>query len=162
MSFTIEPIGVIRSTYTDVFSTPIQSMLNADARGQLVVYEPFVAGLRGLEDFDYALLITLLSTERHTDEGILEPVPLLLRGTARRIGVFATRFPIRPNSLGLSLVRVHAVGRATVDFSGVDMINGTPVLDIKPWVPAFDLPADRRDVRIGWYTGIDLSSNKDE
>jgi tRNA-Thr(GGU) m(6)t(6)A37 methyltransferase TsaA len=132
-------------------------MLNAGARGRVEMYEAFAAGLQGLEGFDYAYLITLLSTGRNNGAGDLQPTPILLRGTGRRIGVFATRFPSRPNNVGLSLVKIESVGRDTIDFSGVDMVDGTPVLDIKPWVPAFDLPPDRADVRIGWYSGIDLS-----
>jgi tRNA-Thr(GGU) m(6)t(6)A37 methyltransferase TsaA len=158
----MESIGVITSEYSDVFRTPIQTMLNPDARGRVRLYERFSAGLQGLEGFDYAFLITVLATGRDEGAEVLQPTPIILQGTGRRIGVFATRFPVRPNSLGLSLVRIHDVGRRTVDFSGVDMVDGTPVLDIKPWVPAFDQPWERKQVRIGWYSGIDLSIPKEE
>jgi tRNA-Thr(GGU) m(6)t(6)A37 methyltransferase TsaA len=156
MTFAFQPIGVIKSPYRDVYTTPIQTLLNPDARAQVRVYEKFVAGLAGLDGFDYAYLITALSAVPAGDANSLQPTPILLRGTGRHVGVFATRFPLRPNSVGLSLVRIQAIGRDTIDFSGVDMVDGTPVLDIKPWVPAFDVPASAADVRIGWYAGADL------
>jgi tRNA-Thr(GGU) m(6)t(6)A37 methyltransferase TsaA len=162
MSMAMAPVGVITTGYTDVYRAPIQTMLNPNAQGKVRIYERFAAGLKGLEGFDYAFLITVLAGDGAAGPELLQPTPILLKGTGRRIGVFATRFPIRPNSIGLSLVRIEGVGRTTIDFSGVDMVDGTPVLDIKPWVPAFDLPWDRSDVRIGWYSGIDLTAHKEE
>ncbi len=160
MKFEVEPVGVIRSQYSDVYTTPIQTLLNPDALGRVEVYARFAAGLAGLEGFDFAHLITALSTVHVADRASLQPTPILLRGTGRRVGIFATRFPLRPNSFGLSLVRIKAIGRDTIDFSGVDMVDGTPVLDIKPWVPAFDVPVGPAAARIGWYEGIDLPTRR--
>ena len=74
----------------------------------------------------------------------------------QQVGVFATRYPVRPNPLGLSLIGIERVDGTSVYFSGVDVVDGTPVVDLKPWVPEFDLPDPRSaasfsDVRVGWY-----------
>lgn len=77
-------------------------------------------------------------------------VPHPLRATGQRFGVFATRSPARPNHLGLSLVRVLSIDGARMRFTGVDLLNHTPVLDIKPFAPQVDFPDLGAAARIGW------------
>jgi hypothetical protein len=92
-------------------------------------------------------------------------VPFLLQHTGQRVGVFATRAPVRPNYLALSLVRVVAVRGNQVDFTGVDLLDGTPVLDIKPFAPHLDVPGYTREsgwlahIRSGWYSQPDAATN---
>jgi tRNA-Thr(GGU) m(6)t(6)A37 methyltransferase TsaA len=161
LTYEIQPIGVVETPYLEVEATPLQSNLNRAEGGRIRIFSKFVPGLSGLEGFDFAHLITLLGVGS-PDPGTevdLQPTPLMLRGSGRRIGVFASRFPRRPNSIGLSLIRLLSVAGDTIEFAGVDLLNGTPVLDVKPWVPRLDVPAseDLATIRIGWYADVDLS-----
>jgi tRNA-Thr(GGU) m(6)t(6)A37 methyltransferase TsaA len=156
----MRPIGVVRSPFTDLGDTPLQSHFGAHVEARIVLDERFVAGLDGLEGFDFAHVITLL--DRARGDADLRPEPLLLRGTGHSIGVFATRHPARPNRLGLSVVRILRIQGIEIAFRGVDVVDGTPVLDIKPWVPDFDVPVEAREsaghesLRCGWYTRFDV------
>jgi tRNA-Thr(GGU) m(6)t(6)A37 methyltransferase TsaA len=144
----LRPIGYVQTPYTSLAETPIQTSRNPDEPGRLVVADQYAAGLEGLEGFDYAHLICFLDRAWQADDQgrrpftgeRLRPVPFLLQGTGQRVGLFATRSPVRPNYLALSLVRVVAVHGSTVDFTGVDLVDGTPVLDIKPFEPHLDVP----------------------
>ena len=166
MSFEMRAIGVVESPYTDIDSVPVQSLLNPDVQGRLRVFDEFVAGLSGLEDFDFAHVLWVLHagqvgpTDWRNAAEVLRPTPLLLTGTGRRIGVCATRYPVRPNRIALSLIRIKSIAGGVIEFSGVDMIDRTPVLDIKPWVPALDIPNPPAggEFRTGWYAEVDLQS----
>src|ERR1700761_3011825 len=136
------PVGVVRSRFSDTVGVPIQTAGAPDEPGRLEVFPAFQAGLKDIEGFDYLLLVTHL--HRVTRE-LLEVVPFL---DDRSHGVFATRAPARPNRIGLSIVRLVSVQGGVLDFSGNDMLDGTPVLDIKPYVPRFDV---RATDRIGWF-----------
>ena len=140
--FTFKPIGVIRSCFREKFGIPRQSGLVPAARATLELLPPYAqsAAVRGLEDFSH---LWLLFVFHGLPEGRWQPTvrPPRLGGN-RRLGVFATRSPFRPNSLGLSAVRLEQIvvdsGRITLHLAGVDLLDGTPVLDIKPYVPYAD------------------------
>ena len=140
----LRPIGHVRTAYRRLEDTPIQTSRNPGEPGRLVVDDRYAAALDGLEGFDYAHLICFLDQAWEADgRGTrpfagdrLRPVPFLLQHTGQRVGVFATRAPVRPNYLALSLVRVVAVRGNEVDFAGVDLLDGTPVLDVKPFEPS--------------------------
>lgn len=136
------PVGIVRSRFTETSGMPIQTAGAPDEVGRLEVFAEFAPGLRDIEGFDYLILVTHLHRCAHER---LEVVPFLDDATH---GVFATRAPARPNRLGLSIVRLTAVEGTTLHFSGNDMIDGTPVLDIKPHVPRFDV---RETERVGWF-----------
>ncbi|OEZ29976.1 tRNA (N6-threonylcarbamoyladenosine(37)-N6)-methyltransferase TrmO [Variovorax boronicumulans] len=136
------PVGIVRSRFTETSGMPIQTAGAPDEVGRLEVFAEFAPGLRDIEGFDYLILVTHLHRCAHER---LEVVPFLDDATH---GVFATRAPARPNRLGLSIVRLTAVESTTLHFSGNDMIDGTPVLDIKPYVPRFDV---RETERVGWF-----------
>lgn len=136
----------------------MQSCLNPDETGVLFVERAFRCGLDGLRDFDFIWLLTWLQPEDGPPPA-LRQVPYLRRGRGEPIGVFAMRGPRRPSPIGLSLVRVLEVTEEGCSFAGVDMLDGTPVIDIKPFVAAFDVPPDRTldaPVRNGWFDGVDL------
>jgi tRNA-Thr(GGU) m(6)t(6)A37 methyltransferase TsaA len=161
--FRLQPIGYIRTRYVHPEETPTQAPLNAEERGLLVVYPRYTPALEGLGDFEYAQLITLLD---RVPEGLPEApdqlvqVPFMLQHTGEAVGVFASRFPVRPNRLGLSLVRVERVRGRRVEFAGVDMLDRTPVLDIKPWQQHLDIPGwptvNVGSIRGGWYQRINI------
>jgi tRNA-Thr(GGU) m(6)t(6)A37 methyltransferase TsaA len=169
----LRPIGHVRTPYRRLEDIPIQTSRNPDEPGRLVVDEGYAAGLDGLAGFDYVHLLCFLDRAWEADGrgrrpfagDRLRPVPFLLQHTGQRVGVFATRAPVRPNYLALSLVRVLAVRGNEVDFAGVDLLDGTPVLDVKPFEPQLDVPGYRRGsgwldhIRGGWYQQPDAAAN---
>jgi tRNA (adenine37-N6)-methyltransferase len=169
----LRPIGHVRTPYRDPAETPIQTSRNPGEPGRLVVAEQYTPALEGLEGFDYAHLICFLDRAWEADDqgrrpftgDRLRPVPFLLQDSGQRVGLFATRFPVRPNYLALSLVRVVAVHGNVVDFTGVDLLDGTPVLDVKPFEPHLDVPGYTPgsgwldQVRGGWYQQHQTAAN---
>ena len=137
----LRPIGVVRSPYQSTTGMPIQTVAAQDVAGSLTVFEEFAPGLRDIEGFDYLILLTHL----HQATEKLEVVPFM---DTQSHGVFATRAPARPNRIGLSIVQLVRVAGCELHFLGNDMLDGTPVLDIKPYVPALDV---RQAGRIGWF-----------
>lgn len=152
---TFHPIGHVVGGPARPEDTPIQSLRATDERASIVLLDEFADGLEGLDGFDYAWVISHLDRAPATTD--LRVVPFLLRATGERTGVFSTRYPGRPNPIGLSVIRVLAVEGPVIHFAGVDLCDGTPVLDIKPWEPHLDVPGhgsgtpalDR--IRGGWY-----------
>jgi tRNA-Thr(GGU) m(6)t(6)A37 methyltransferase TsaA len=141
MSFNLHPIGLIRSPFTDPAQVPIQAALS-QARGQIELYPEYAAALADLDGFSHLHLLYVF----HRSAGFeLRVTPFL--DTQPR-GLFATRYPKRPNPLGLSVVRLLAVRGCLLDVEGLDVLDHTPLLDIKPYVPQFD---ERAGVRTGWY-----------
>ncbi|CAN5248234.1 tRNA (N6-threonylcarbamoyladenosine(37)-N6)-methyltransferase TrmO [soil metagenome] len=138
------PIGIVRSRFTEAVDMPVQTAGAPDEPGRVELQPEFVPGLRDIEGFDYLILLTHL--HRCAQER-LEVTPFL---DTQSHGVFATRAPARPNRIGLSIVRLLRVDGATLHFEGNDMVDGTPVIDIKPYVPRFDV---RTTERIGWFAG---------
>jgi len=156
----VRPIGYVRTSHHEPADAAIQTAHDHDGRGLLVVFEEFSEGLSDLAGFDYAFVVSFLDRAPDPVDGspdALRPVPFLLRDKSQRRGVFATRYPVRPNRLALSLVRVEAVTTTGVEFTGVDLADCTPVLDIKPWVARFDIPAGLGligHVSCGWYDDL--------
>ncbi len=110
----------------------------------------YLDALHGLDGFSHVWLLTWLgSFDAPAPDPDLRQVPLLLRDNPTEFGIFAMRGPRRPNPIGLSLVRIVAIDGHTLRFAGVDLIDGTTVLDVKPYVTAFDEPAG--EVRCGWF-----------
>jgi len=150
-------IGVIRSSYTSRENTPVQAALNPSATGVIEFDARLAPALEGLDCFDYAWVISWLGRPEDppASDVPLRQVPFLLRRTPREVGVLATRGPRRINPIGLSLVRILDVGATTVRFAGVDLVDGTPVIDIKPFVVRFDRPEGA--VASGWFDAVDLA-----
>lgn len=149
----VTPIGVIRTQRRTWVETPVQAALNAHEPGEAHLAEEFVDALEGLAEFDYAWLLTWLGTEDHDPSAVrLRQVPFLAQASRREIGILAMRGPKRPNPVGLSLVRILGIDAAVIHFSGVDMVDGTPLLDVKPYVVHFDRP--ELPVRSGWFDDV--------
>lgn len=157
---TVAPIGHIHSAYTDRSTTPVQTALNPDDHAAVVLLAGFRDGLHELAGFDYAWLLTWLTPRPDDPDPVaMRQQPFLLGSQGRSIGIFAMRGPRRPNPIGLHLVRIVDVVDDGFRFAGVDMLDGTPVLDIKPWAAPLDLPHGHAlgDVRSGWFDDADLA-----
>ena len=144
--FSMTPIAHIHSDFAEKFGVPRQSGLVEELEAD-IVFEPAYQNpdaLRGLEDFSHIWLIWVFDRAiRDTWSPTVRPPRL---GGNQRMGVFATRSPFRPNSLGLSCVRLQGVsfegGQAVLHVSGIDMMDGTPVYDVKPYIPLADCRTD--------------------
>jgi tRNA-Thr(GGU) m(6)t(6)A37 methyltransferase TsaA len=140
-SIILKPIGVIHSPFTDVKAMPIQPVSENSAAGRVEVFAEFAAGLKDLEGFSH---VFLLYHFHRSQTYSLSVTPFL--DTEPR-GLFATRAPNRPNPIGLSLVRLVGIEGARLHVENIDVLDGTPLLDIKPHVPEFDCAPE---ARIGW------------
>ncbi|QUB76981.1 MULTISPECIES: tRNA (N6-threonylcarbamoyladenosine(37)-N6)-methyltransferase TrmO [Prevotella] len=141
----IKPIAIFRSPLTSKFGIPRQSGLADNLVGK-IVFEPQYQreeALRGLEDFDYLWLIWSFSGNKTTDDSKLTVRPPRLGGNVR-LGVFATRSPFRPNGLGLSSVRIKRIMEGVIEVVGADLMDGTPIYDIKPYISYVDSHPEAR------------------
>ena len=137
---TYHPIGIIRTPFKELQGMPIQPSGAKGVKGQVEIEADFAGGLQDIEGFSHIILLYHL----HKAEGYsLLVVPFLDK---RERGLFATRAPRRPNPIGLSVVRLVKREGNVLHVEDVDILDGTPLLDIKPYVPTFDPPADR----LGW------------
>jgi tRNA (adenine37-N6)-methyltransferase len=136
------PIGVIRSPFRQAAGTPIQAAMAGEAEGVVEVFEEWVEGLKDLEGFERIWMLYWF--DRAEWDGKLLVTPYL--DTASR-GVFSTRAPSRPNPIGLSSVRLTGIEHNVLKVQGIDVLDGTPLLDIKPYVPRFDC---FEAARAGW------------
>jgi len=142
--FSYTPIGTIHSPYTEPAGMPIQPAGAVGMRGTVVIDDQFRDGLRDLTGFSRIILIYAF----HRSQGYeLEVIPFL--DTVPH-GIFATRAPRRPNAIGLSIVRLISVNDGELIIDGIDVLDGTPLLDIKPYVPEFDCYPDEKS---GWFAG---------
>jgi len=140
----LSPIGTIYSPFSDPKEMPIQPASAAGLTGKVVVEPEFREGLQDLEDFSHIILLYYF----HLSSGYhLLPRPFL---DDEPRGLFATRAPRRPNPIGFSVLRLEKIDGLTLHVSNIDIIDGTPLLDIKPYVPVFDSHAD---ATIGWLSG---------
>ena len=136
------PIGVVRSPFTTPEDMPIQPSGARGVSGSIELKEEFVEGLKDLDGFSHLYLLYHF----HQSQGFSLTVTPFLDKTPR--GLFATRAPKRPNPIGLSVVRLDRIEGRVIHILDVDVLDGTPLLDLKPYVPRFDAP--KEDVRSGW------------
>lgn len=135
------PIGVIHSPFQEPEGTPIQPSGAAGVKGFVDLEEKYMPGLKDLEGFSHIFLLYHF----HLSRGFsLEVVPFL---DDLPRGLFSTRAPKRPNPIGLSLVKLNRIQGRTLHIENVDILDGTPLLDIKPYVEQFD---SARNTRAGW------------
>jgi len=137
----MHPIGVIHSPFTEKDQTPIQAS-RSQAVGRVELYPEFAEGLNDIEGLSHIHLLYIF----HASSGYaLQVKPFL---DDQEHGIFTTRYPYRPNPIGISTVRLLSRQNNVLTVEGIDVLDGTPLLDIKPYVPDFDL---RTAVRTGWY-----------
>lgn len=141
MNFTFQAIGTIYSPFKTLEGMPIQPTGAIGVRGKIEMMPKYVEGLTDLEGFSHIILLYLF---HKSNEFKLLVTPFL---DNKPHGVFATRAPMRPNMIGLSIVKLQSIEDNILHIENVDILNGTPLLDIKPYVPEFD---QYLDTRIGW------------
>jgi tRNA-Thr(GGU) m(6)t(6)A37 methyltransferase TsaA len=141
VEFTLHPIGMIHTPFIDKTTTPIQPS-RSEAIGRVEVYPDYAEGLRDIEGFSHIILLYAF----HRSSGYMLSVKPFLDDQNR--GLFATRHPCRPNPIGLSIVRLLKRNKNGLIVEGIDVLDGTPLIDIKPYVPDFDI---RTNVHTGWY-----------
>ena len=144
----LEPIGVIKSPHTRIENMPIQPRGAADIAGTVVLDPTYTEGLADLEGFSHIYLIYIF----HRAERIAMKVVPFMDECER--GIFATRSPLRPNPIGLSIVELVGIDQNILKIRGVDMLDGTPLLDIKPYCESFDAVAESRS---GWLKADDAA-----
>lgn len=138
-----QPIGIIHSPFQDISGMPIQPTGAQGIEGSIELREEFIEGLKDLSGFSHVILIYHF----HKSQGYALSVKPFLDDNLR--GVFATRAPRRPNPIGISIVELLKIEGNLLSIKNVDVIDGTPLLDIKPYVPEFDM---QRTDRIGWLS----------
>ena len=144
MRIEFDPIGYVRTPFKEPSGVPIQTRAGNEFEGKVEVLEEYAEGLSDIDGFSHIILLCHL----HRSEGYdLKVVPFL--DDVER-GLFSTRAPRRPNPIGLHLVRLQKVEGSVLHIRDIDMIDGTPVLDIKPYIPMGD---EREECRLGWLTG---------
>lgn len=141
----MHPIGTFHSPFTTKFGIPRQSGVIEDIEGEVVFEKPYdnPDAIRGIEGFDYLWLIWEFSANKEQSSNNLTVRPPRLGGN-ERIGVFASRSPFRPNNLGLSCVRLKEVRDGKLIVLGADLMDGTPIIDVKPYVAFTDAHPDAR------------------
>ncbi|MEJ2402765.1 MAG: tRNA (N6-threonylcarbamoyladenosine(37)-N6)-methyltransferase TrmO [Candidatus Thiodiazotropha sp.] len=148
MKFTFKPIGIIHSCFKEKFGIPRQCGLIPDAEAQLEILPPYnrPEAFRELEDYSHVWITFVFHAVRRDDWKPMVRPPRL--GGNQRVGVFASRSPFRPNPIGLSALKLLKLecsdARVVLHLGGIDLLDGTPVLDIKPYVPYSDSIADAR------------------
>lgn len=134
-------IGIIHSPFKDVKGTPIQPLGAKGINGRVELFPKYAKGLKDLEEFSHIILLYHFH--------LLKKVELRVKPYMdnQEHGIFAIRAPNRPNPIGISVVRLLKIEKNTLYIQDVDILNGTPLLDIKPYVPEFDV---RKTEGIGW------------
>ena len=144
IEFTFRAIGVLRTPYSSKSGVPIQGIFDPESKGRAEIFEGYEKGLQDIEGFSHLILLYVF----HRSVGFELICKPYMEDNLH--GVFAIRAPKRPNPIGFSVVRLERREGNILHLAEVDMLDGTPLLDIKPFVPKFD---HREDVRVGWMEG---------
>jgi tRNA-Thr(GGU) m(6)t(6)A37 methyltransferase TsaA len=145
MKITYTPIGTIHSPFHDLHGMPIQPASETSAPGHIELFPEYAPGLEDLQGFSHIILIYHL----HQSHGYsLLVTPFL---DSKKHGVFATRAPRRPNPIGISIVQLLKIEDSILHVANLDVLDETPLLDIKPYVPTFDTPPE---FRLGWLKDL--------
>lgn len=150
-----KPIGIVHSPFKEAIGVPIQPKAAKGIKGTIEVFAEFADGLADLDGFSHIILICHFHLAQNYK---LKVIPYM---DDQQRGVFATRAPSRPNPIGISVVRLNRIVNNILYIQDVDIIDGTPLLDIKPYVPDFD---SVENIKIGWLEKRvhKLSTSKDD
>ena len=147
MKFNIESIGIIHSPYKTKEECPIQGCVNPDTKGRIEIHEQYAKALHSIETFSHIILLYAFDRA-----GAIKLVrPTFLDDTPR--GVFASRHPCRPNGIGISIVKLLSINQNILEVGGIDVLDQTPLIDIKPYIPRFDCFPDASN---GWVASKTL------
>jgi len=144
MIFQLSPIGIIHSPYTTKDEAPIQGIFRPEAKGEVEVFPEYEEGLKDIELFSHIFLIYIFDRSIPGElvrQTFLDDLPH---------GVFACRHPSRPNGIGFTVVRLEERSGNRLLVRGIDVLDGTPLIDIKPYIPRFDCFPDAGE---GWTAG---------
>jgi tRNA-Thr(GGU) m(6)t(6)A37 methyltransferase TsaA len=149
------PIGVIHSPFKEPKGTPIQSSTAKGIKGEIEIFPEYVDGLQDVEGFSHIILVYHFHLAKKSS---LKAKPFM---DNKPHGIFSIRGPSRPNPIGISIVRLIKVEKNILYVQDLDIVDGTPLLDIKPYVPEFD---SAEAIRIGWLKGKinKMSKTKDD
>ena len=142
MEFTAKPIGVIRTPFKSSDKTPIQSV-DSTTKGHVEILSEYLDALRSLDEFSHIILVYWFHRAKQPS---MQIEPYL---DTKKHGLFSTRAPARPNPIGISIVRLCSIEGIRLNIEGVDMLDETPLIDIKPFVPEFD---NRPLATSGWLS----------
>jgi tRNA-Thr(GGU) m(6)t(6)A37 methyltransferase TsaA len=145
MKVVFTPIGIIHSPFMEPEGMPVQPARGAGVEGTVEVFEDFHAGLKDLDGFSHIILLYHLHRSRAFD---LQVVPFM---DSELRGLFATRAPRRPNPIGLSVVQLDKIVDGVLYIRNMDILDGTPLLDIKPYLPELDAQVE---IRTGWLQKV--------
>ena len=148
MKIVYQPIGIFHTELTPKTGAPRQGILQPENKGTIEVYPEYQEALRDLEKFEYIIVIYHM----HLSKGWHTPVRP--PNSSHAFGLFATRSPNRPNSIGLSVIKLEKVEGNILHVRGIDVFNKTPVLDIKPWLPSIDCPGGKMNLDIEEKLGL--------
>ena len=148
-TFEIEQIGIIHSPYRTKEDCPIQGCASLDTKGRVEIFTEYKEGLETIETFSHLILFYIFD---QAGEIILSRPTFL---DASPHGVFASRHPCRPNGIGISIIKLEAVDGNILEISGIDVLDKTPLIDIKPYVPKFDF---RENVSNGWTENLAIGT----
>jgi tRNA-Thr(GGU) m(6)t(6)A37 methyltransferase TsaA len=150
-----KPIGIVHSPFNKVLGVPIQPKAAKGIEGTVEVFAEFADGLTDLDGFSHIILICHFHLAKNYK---LKVIPYM---DDQQRGVFATRAPSRPNPIGISVVKLNRIENNILYIQDIDIIDGTPLLDIKPYVSEFD---SKEDIKIGWLEKRvnKLSTSKDD
>ena len=138
---TIRPIGIIHSPYKEKKDIPIQGKFRSKVEAYIELKKKYVKGLKDLDKFSHAIILYYFHKSQRED---IEGKPFL---EDEKHGIFAIRSPHRPNHIGISIVKIQKIIKNKLYFTKVDVFDGTPVIDIKPYVKHFD---EQQNVVSGW------------
>jgi len=148
------PIGVVHSPYSPDTGAPRQGILRPDEEASIEIYEPFQEALQTLDEFEY-ILVFFYFDQVKSWESIVKPPGST---DEHEFGLFSTRSPKRPNPIGFSLVKLDRIEKGVLYIRGIDAFEGTPVLDIKPYLPSIDCV----ESSINWYIEKELGHHDED
>jgi tRNA-Thr(GGU) m(6)t(6)A37 methyltransferase TsaA len=146
-SFTFRPIGIVHSPFKKKDDIPREKNVDPegfnDVAGELEIFDPFESGLKDIEGFSHIIVLFVFHEARESKLLVVPP------SSDQQRGVFATRSPHRPNPIGMTIVKILEKRGNFLKVTGIDMIEGTPILDIKPYSPR----DQKMSIQVGWLKG---------
>ncbi len=142
MSIEYHPIGMFQTDLTPLTGAPRQGIIQSENKGIIEIFEDYSDALRDIENYEFIIVLYHLHLSGGWHSIVTPP------NSKRSFGLFATRSPNRPNPIGFSVIRLDKIENNKLFVSGIDAYDGTPVLDIKPWIPSIDCPTHKKNMII--------------